>query len=187
MNTTPSAIDSPDIRGTIHIFSTSGRIGRVRYIAYSVAMGLLSMLVIGLLSAAGAALPQDIVAPIAGLIMLVVYAAMFVVGFFFIIQRIHDFDASGWWMLLTLIPVVNLFFAFVLLVVPGTRGANRFGPRPPRNSPAVIILALLSPLYIAGLISAFSFPVFEQFQFFTTKHAQPLPVQTPPADTRQFM
>lgn len=180
--------DSADVRGTIRIFSPEGRIGRVRYIAYNVIMGLLSMLAIALLSAAGAVLPQNILAPIAGIIMLMVYGAVFVVGFFFIIQRVHDFDASGWWALLTLVPLVNVFFAFVLLVVPGTRGRNRFGPRPPRNSAVVVIIALLAPLYIAGLVAATSFPVFEHFQFFfTTKHARPLPVATPPVQNRQFL
>jgi uncharacterized membrane protein YhaH (DUF805 family) len=186
LDTRPDS-DTTDIRGTIRIFSPEGRIGRVRYIAYNVVMGLLSMLAIALLSAAGTVLPQSVLSPIAGIVMLIVYGAMFVVGFFFIIQRIHDFDASGWWALLTLFPLVNMFFAFVLLVVPGTRGQNRFGPRPPRNSAVVIIIALLAPLYIAGLITAFSVPVFEHFQFFKTKPARPLPVQMSPANKQQFM
>ncbi|HKK31283.1 MAG TPA: DUF805 domain-containing protein [Alphaproteobacteria bacterium] len=50
------------------------------------------------------------------------------------VRRLHDFDASGWWYLLMLIPVVNIVLFLVLLFKPGTDGPNRFGPDP-RNQP----------------------------------------------------
>lgn len=43
------------------------------------------------------------------------------------IRRMHDLDMSGWWLLLGLIPPINLIFAFVLWFAPGTNGVNRFG------------------------------------------------------------
>ena len=51
----------------------------------------------------------------------------FVVGVFLGIKRLHDFDKSGWFMLLGLIPFVNFIFAIALLVWPGNPGDNRFG------------------------------------------------------------
>ena len=39
------------------------------------------------------------------------------------IRRMHDVDFRGWWILF-------LFVNFVLLVLPGTQGPNRFGADP---------------------------------------------------------
>ncbi len=46
------------------------------------------------------------------------------------IRRCHDLDRSGWWMLLSFIPLINFFFGIYLLFIRGTYGANRFGPDP---------------------------------------------------------
>lgn len=46
------------------------------------------------------------------------------------VRRLHDFNASGWWYLLVLIPVVNIVLMLVLLFKRGTEGINRFGPDP---------------------------------------------------------
>lgn len=49
-------------------------------------------------------------------------------------KRIHDFDRSGWWVLLHFVPVVgSLALIVVLGCMPGTHGANRFGTDPLRR------------------------------------------------------
>ena len=56
--------------------------------------------------------------------------------FFFIpalavsIRRLHDWDKSGWFLLLNLIPFVGQLIVFVFMCIPGNVGANRFGPGP---------------------------------------------------------
>ncbi len=45
------------------------------------------------------------------------------------VRRLHDTDRSGWWILLSLVPVAGLIL-FVFYLQPGTRGPNRFGPDP---------------------------------------------------------
>ena len=48
---------------------------------------------------------------------------------FIFAKRYHDIDRSGWYILLCFVPVLNLYFSFFLIYcVPGTEGANRFGP-----------------------------------------------------------
>jgi uncharacterized membrane protein YhaH (DUF805 family) len=46
------------------------------------------------------------------------------------IKRWHDINLAGWWALLSLIPFFNLLVIVCLGLIPGTPGANRFGPNP---------------------------------------------------------
>jgi uncharacterized membrane protein YhaH (DUF805 family) len=57
------------------------------------------------------------------------------------IKRWHDLDMSGWWALLTFLPLLNLLVVVVVGLIPGTPGANRFGPNP-LNSKVVSARAL---------------------------------------------
>jgi len=46
-------------------------------------------------------------------------------------KRQHDFDFSAWWVLIHFVPVVgSLLLIVVDGILPGTPGANRFGPDP---------------------------------------------------------
>lgn len=42
----------------------------------------------------------------------------------------HDTNRSAWWLLLILLPIIGWIWLFVLYVLEGTRGPNRFGPDP---------------------------------------------------------
>ncbi|MFV0625265.1 DUF805 domain-containing protein [Sphingomonas sp. ac-8] len=46
------------------------------------------------------------------------------------VRRFHDQDKSGWFVLINFVPYVGGIVTFVFMVLPGTRGANRFGPDP---------------------------------------------------------
>ncbi len=45
-------------------------------------------------------------------------------------RRLHDSDKSGWWQLLIFIPSLGILALFILMLLPGTKGDNRFGPPP---------------------------------------------------------
>ncbi|MNG93455.1 Inner membrane protein YhaI [compost metagenome] len=45
------------------------------------------------------------------------------------VRRLHDTNKSGWFLLLALIPFVNLYVIY-LLVIEGDRGPNEYGPDP---------------------------------------------------------
>ena len=44
-----------------------------------------------------------------------------------LVRRLHDIDKSGWWALLSFVPLVNLVLV-VFACMDGTEGENRFGP-----------------------------------------------------------
>jgi uncharacterized membrane protein YhaH (DUF805 family) len=46
------------------------------------------------------------------------------------VRRLHDTDRSGWWILITLIPLIGIIVLIVWYATEGMRGDNRFGPIP---------------------------------------------------------
>jgi hypothetical protein len=76
------------------------------------------------------------------------------------IQRAHDFNASGWLAVIAFVPLLNLLFWFI----PGSHGANRFGPRPPPNGVAATVLACILPLlFVVGIVAAVALPAYNQY------------------------
>lgn len=49
-------------------------------------------------------------------------------------RRMHDIDRSGWWQLVSLIPMVGGIALLVMCALKGVPGANRFG-EPPAAQP----------------------------------------------------
>lgn len=45
------------------------------------------------------------------------------------VRRLHDTGRSGWWMLISLIPLVNIIL-LVFMVSDSSPGQNQFGPNP---------------------------------------------------------
>ena len=46
------------------------------------------------------------------------------------VRRLHDTDRSGWWLLISLVPLVGFILLIIWLARPGDAGPNRFGPDP---------------------------------------------------------
>jgi uncharacterized membrane protein YhaH (DUF805 family) len=46
------------------------------------------------------------------------------------VRRLHDIDRTGWWVLISLVPLVGWIVLLVFNVQDGTPGSNRYGPDP---------------------------------------------------------
>ena len=46
------------------------------------------------------------------------------------VRRLHDLDKSGWWLLVSLIPIIGFIILVFWFVRQGTRAENRFGADP---------------------------------------------------------
>ena len=46
------------------------------------------------------------------------------------VRRLHDTDHSGWWLLISLVPLVGAIVLLVFFCTGGTAGSNRFGADP---------------------------------------------------------
>lgn len=69
-------------------------------------------------------------APIAMVIGLLYLMATFIPNLSVSVRRLHDQDKSGWFYLLSFIPLVGPLVLIVMLLSPGTRGPNRYGEVP---------------------------------------------------------
>lgn len=159
----------------LKVFSTQGRIGRVRYLAWSAVMSLIFTAAY-LIAAIGLA-----VSPIfGGLLITAVVIAAIVVSVQIGVQRLHDLDWSGWLWLLLLVPIANFVMAILMLVVPGTPQANRFGSPPPPNSTAVKVLAFgwLGLPVIFGILAAIAIPAYQDYTERATQAQQAAPAAT---------
>jgi uncharacterized membrane protein YhaH (DUF805 family) len=47
-----------------------------------------------------------------------------------LVRRLHDTNHSGWWFLISVIPLVGSLILLVLMVRDSDPGENRFGPNP---------------------------------------------------------
>ena len=47
-----------------------------------------------------------------------------------LVRRLHDQDKSGGWFFIALIPLIGGLWLFILTVLPGTAGPNKYGPDP---------------------------------------------------------
>jgi uncharacterized membrane protein YhaH (DUF805 family) len=146
----------------VNIYSVSGRIGRARYIAYtlgiSILMGMVVAAIAGVLTAMG--MPA-----VGGIATIILYIGLMVWMLMLTIQRAHDFNTTGWLSIIALIPLVNLIFWFI----PGTDGENRWGAKTPPNTVMVLIGAWIVPvIFILGIVAAIALPAYQDY----TKRAQ---------------
>jgi uncharacterized membrane protein YhaH (DUF805 family) len=157
---TPGAklADAAEQYGEIKILSAAGRLGRVRYIGYSIGMTLLMYLVIGASGLLAGMLNAGALAVI-GIGLGVI--GMLVIGIMLTVQRCHDFNMSGWLSLLVIVPIAPVVF----WIIPGTQGPNRFGNPTPPNSTGAVVLALILPLlFVVGIVAAVALPAYVDYQ-----------------------
>ncbi|MDB6051273.1 MAG: hypothetical protein JWR17_4019 [Pseudomonas sp.] len=135
----------------LKVFTVQGRIGRLRYLAWSlVLMGAVSIF-------AGICAGLMTSSLIAGGL----FATIAVVGFLIVsiqigAQRLHDAGWSAWLLLLNLVPVVGSLFPILMVVVPGNPGPNQYGAPQPPNTKAVKVLACMWVLIVAlGMVGYF--------------------------------
>lgn len=56
--------------------------------------------------------------------------ALIIPGLAVSVRRLHDTNRSGWWIFISLVPLIGGIWYLVLTVLDGTPGPNRFGPDP---------------------------------------------------------
>ena len=131
-----------------HFFSLSDRVGRVRYFTYILGALTGCGVLLILIYIAAYLLPAGLGKLVSVTSYIMIKSVVFpLIVFVMSIRRLHDFDLSGWWSLLALIPVVPIALVFI----PGKKVANRFGPAPAPNPTGLKVAAVILPCALVGL------------------------------------
>lgn len=189
MNTTIPGEPTTQYQATeIKFFDASSRIGRARYMAYPWGI-ILMLLPVFILAGITFAVSLGFVG---GLLILAAEVFALVMSGVFIVRRLHDFNLNGWWSLVywalqiwsfaqtfrtalsnplapfsagSLLPTLCIFvFFLVMVLVPGSKAPNRYGPVPPANSTWVLVGAwiwLVVP--VIGILAAIAIPAYQDY------------------------
>ena len=99
-----------------------GRAQRKEYWMFAL-FNLVIMIVLTLVGGGGEGGLGDVLSGIYSLAVLVPSVAVTV-------RRLHDIGKSGWWMLITLIPLVGPLIMLFFMVKDSQPGTNEYGPNP---------------------------------------------------------
>ncbi len=81
--------------------------------------------------------PPRLYTMIFGCVLLVIFALRLSM------LRAHDFNGSGWWALLLLVPYVGPAVALALMALPGMDGENEHGGRPRSGNPLIALMTVM--------------------------------------------
>ncbi|MFD8262708.1 DUF805 domain-containing protein [Streptomyces griseoluteus] len=103
----------------------SGRARRQEYWMFF----LFNLIITIVLAIVDAALDTQVLQLVYGL-------AVLIPGLAVAVRRLHDTGRSGWWVLISLVPLVGWIILLVFLASEGKPEANEYGPNP-KYAPAV--------------------------------------------------
>lgn len=112
------------------IFTTQGRLNRLPYLKYFLGLLLVSILSNSILAFIFTILTGSAEGTLFNILSVIVTLPVSVVSIMCAIRRLHDLNRNGWFVILALIPLVNVLFEIYLLCFRGTRGSNQYGPDP---------------------------------------------------------
>lgn len=166
-----SGYDDEDFEyDTTPFYKASGRIGRVRFFAYTMMLVLCIMVVMFVVRILGAILLPilgESIGTVLGVILMVAtWASMVYVNFAPSIRRLNDLNKTGWISLLHLVPLVNILLWLYLSFARGDEGVNDYGAPAEPPSTLMIILAVILPItFVAGLgiIAAIALPAYNNY------------------------
>ncbi len=65
-----------------------------------------------------------------GVVGILYSLAVLIPGIAVSVRRLHDTNRSGWWLLISLIPLIGFVVLLVFMVQDSQPGANQYGPNP---------------------------------------------------------
>ncbi|MCK5902902.1 MAG: DUF805 domain-containing protein [Cocleimonas sp.] len=131
----------------VELFSSDGRIGRLRYFFYSLVLPFLTLSILTALAGIASQIGQ-IGQIVAYIILVIGISVALILLFQLTIQRCHDFNVSGWLSSIIIIP----FGTFIFLLIPGSGNINRYGEPPEPTTKWIKIGAfLLFTLLVAAV------------------------------------
>lgn len=116
--------------------SLTGRYGRLNYLNASIGAFIIVIVVIFLFGALFVS-TTDLgrASAVSGSMIMLLSAVIYpLINLRFSILRLHDLNLSGWFLLLTFVPMIGGIFSLYLLFAKGTEGRNDYGYQPREGS-----------------------------------------------------
>lgn len=154
---------------TTPFYKPSGRIGRLRYLAYSTTFGLCYLPIVILMGILFTMLLEGTSADLAMTLMTLLYVILMVGNLYSMFalarRRLHDLNKSGWWSLLFFVPFANIALVLYLLFARGDDYINDYGAPAMPASTRVKILAFIVPIFslLFGVLSAIAIPAYQEY------------------------
>lgn len=115
--------------GGTSLFSVEGRIGRRQYLTAGLGLPTLAGLVVWpLLQLLGSLLDDGVAEIVVPLLALLVGLPAVLVWLVSAVKRLHDLGRSAWWLLLYLVPAINVALLLWQLLARGRDEPNVYGP-----------------------------------------------------------
>lgn len=160
----------PALPASDHPLSMKGRFGRLSFIAWSAFLYFIFLfgsialgLSIDIVNISTHSMDPNWLISLQGLASIVVLAMVLVYVYFALVvtvRRLHDMNRSGWWALLFLLPLVNIFVWLYIVFGSGDRGTNQYGPAPMTllwEKILAWLMIILTLLSLLGSIALFSY------------------------------
>lgn len=142
---------------TPKVFALSGRIGRLRYFAYSVIYSIIALSI-----AIGSSIVfADVLGELGRTILLML--AMIPPYAVAMRRRLNDLGHTGWWAALGFIPIVGGIVGLYLLFAGGEPNENQYGLAPDKGSKVLpVVVGVLFVLFL-GLLLAVFVPAYQEY------------------------
>lgn len=148
------------VEATTCLFAFHGRIGRVRWIAYTTSLWMLASLALAVLVQLAGLVSQQLMRWTG----LVLSYAIWIVPFLVARRRLQDLDLGAQYLLGLLIPFINLYVILMLFFKRGDDAGNTFGPAPAPNDRKAYVLACLIPVCATiGILVAIAIPAYQHY------------------------
>jgi len=160
--------------GELNVFTVQGRIGRLRYLAWSMVLMFVALIMFAVCMTL---MSMSLIT--GGLFGAVAFVVFLVVSIQIGSQRLHDAGWSAWLLLLNLVPFVGSVFPFLMMAVPGNTGPNQYGaPQPPNSKGVKILAALWVPamiIIVVGVLMGGLQTFQDEVEITTSEYEQTLP------------
>ena len=117
------------IRPLRHFADFTGRSTRSEFFLFT-AFNLVLLYALSLSSALAARAFGEATGGILAVVVALCWLALLIPALAVQVRRLHDQDRSGWLVLVSLLPLIGMLVLLLLMCLPGSSGANRFGHDP---------------------------------------------------------
>lgn len=111
-----------------HYADFSGRARRREYWWFCIFQAFFAILFVAIGTAIDIALGKEGV--VASVIVFLFEIGIFLPALAVLVRRLHDIGKSGWWMWISLIPIIGSIILFVFMLLDSQPGTNKYGPNP---------------------------------------------------------